>query len=231
VNGEASASERVRGASAPRRRPIVATVCVGGVLLAVGLVAVLSRSAARPTGMNRVRATAQLGVLRPGQTVCQREELVPRGTGALAASLLPSPAGGGAVRVAVVTVGESVAGGELPAGWRDATPTLPLRPVLARDTPARVCITAAGAQLVGLAGEAAAQGGGRAAVGARALGGDVRLVYLPPRAASWWSSLSTVVGRMDAGHPLGGTAIALLVALLLACSAALAAWQLARGDP
>ncbi|MBS1869129.1 MAG: hypothetical protein JSS99_05655 [Actinobacteria bacterium] len=210
------------------RLPILAIGCV---LIAAALAAVLAQSGVRRTGLNRVRAVAQLGTLERGRTLCQRGELVPAGTGAISVSLLAPPAGGGAVRVAVVARdGTTLAGGAAPAGWGGVARTIPLRPVLARDAVARVCVTAAGGGIVGLAGEGAADGGGgRAAIGRRALGGDLRLVYLRAHAASWWSEVATVARRMGAGHPLGGTALAVLTALLLTAAGALAAWQLLRG--
>jgi hypothetical protein len=230
----ASAAVGSRNVGAPprsrRARLVVAALGACLLLLIAGLAAVLSRSDVRRTGMNRVRVMAQLDMLRGGQTLCQRGELVPGGTGAIAASLLSPPEGGAAVRIAVIAGGTTVARGGAPAGWRGEALTIPLRPVLARATPARVCVTAAGGGLVGLAGEAAADGRGRAAIGRRALGGELRLVYLRPHAESWWSSAPAVVRRLGAGHPLGGSAIAVLLALLVASSVALASWQLAKGE-
>jgi len=211
---------------------VVATLTVSVVLLAAGLLAVLSQSAVRRTGMNRVRVTTQLGALQSGQTVCQRKELIPAGTGAIRASLLAGAEGGGGVRVAVIAAGGgTVAGGARAAGWSGGTLTVPLRPIVARETPARVCLTATGSGLFELAGETAENGRGRASVGGSALGGDLRFVYLRPRPESWWSAAGGVIDRMDVGHPLGGRAIAVLVGLLSIAAVALASWQLARSDP
>lgn len=210
------------------RRATVAIGCV--LLLAAGLVAVLSQTGVRRTGMNRVRAVAQLDVLRDGETLCQRRELVPAGTGAVAVSLLAPPEGGPALQAATIAGGTTVARGAVAAGWRGETIAIPLRPVLTRETPAQVCVAATGGGVAGVTGEAAADGRGRAAIGRRPLGGELRLVYLRPHAESWWSAAGDVVRRLGAGHPLGGTAVAVLVALLLAVALALAGWQLAQPE-
>jgi len=210
---------------------VIVTVAVSAVLLAAGVITVLSQSALRRTGLNRVRVTSELGVLQAGQTLCQREEVIPQGTGAIKVSLLPAIEGGGAVRVAVIVGGASVADGARIAGWRSDTLTVPLRPIVARETPARVCITASGGGLVGLAGEAAEDGTGRASVDGRALGGDLRLVYLRPEPESWWAAAGSAIDRMGTGHPLESSTIAVLVGLLSIAAAALASWQLARSDP
>jgi hypothetical protein len=207
----------------------VVTLAVCFALLAGGLVAVLSQSAVRETGSNRVRAMAQLEATQPGQALCQRGELVPGGTGAIRASLLPTAEQGGTARIAVIGAdGATVARSPRPVPVSGLTLTVPLRPIVARDTAARVCIASAGTGLAGL-GEAAADGGGRASAGGQTLGGDLRLVYLRPQAESWWASAGRVTDRMGAGHVLGGPALALLAALLMVASAALAAWQLAKG--
>jgi hypothetical protein len=68
-------------------------------------------------------------------------------------------------------------------------------------------------------------------LGAHALGGDMRVVYLQPRPRTWWSFAPTMIERMGAGRRVSGTAVAIVVLLLSTAAIALGGAQLVRGRP
>jgi len=211
---------------------VAATLAVGLALLLGGAAAVLARTGVKETGSNRVRIYRELDRLPRGATVCQANELVPAGTGAVRPYVYHASNGGGGERLRVAIradgSGRVVAGGSHAADPGGEVTAVPVHQRIRRDLAASVCVTAlAGAFIVG--GEASEEGS--ASIAARAIGGDMRVVYLEPHARSWWSFLPTLVERMGAGRRLDGAAIALLVLLLSTAAIALAGAQLVRGSP
>jgi hypothetical protein len=213
-----------------REGVVAATLAVGLLLLLGGIALTLRKSGIKETGSNRVRIYVELGQVRPGATLCQANEVVPAGTGAVRPFAYPATARRGRLRVAV----RADADGRIVAsGSRLVNPTgdvtlVPVHPTVRRDTSARVCVTALDSPL---AVGGARDPEGSASIGAHALGGDMRIVYLQPRPRSWWSFAPTVIERMGAGRRVSGTAVAIVVLLLSTAAIALAGAQLVRGRP
>jgi len=206
---------------------VLAALAAGWLLLAVALVVTMSRSAIRQTGSNHVNVQAALGLIGAGQTLCQGNEIVPAGTAAVRAYLSPTAAENGTTTVTVRAdaSGAIVARGAATPGPSRDSITIPVRPVVRDETPASICIATTGGSPLAIGGEPSAR---PATIDARPLAGDLRLVYLEPRAESWWSFLPTVVARMSAGSRWSGAQAALCVLLLSLAAAGLASWQLAR---
>lgn len=207
---------------------VPATIAAGWLLLAAGLAVLMSQSAIRQAGSNRVPLEAAIGKLAAGQRFCQRGEVVPAGTAALRAYAYPIARRSGTLTVTVrsdasgAIVARGVAVGE--PGYEPIL--VPVRPAVRDETPATVCLASAGGSPLGLAGEPS--GTGSTTVDGRPLRGALRIVYLQPHAESWWRFLPTFLSRMSAGERWSGAQAALLVLLLSLTAAGIASWQLAR---
>ena len=208
----------------PRRR-VAVTLAVGLIVLAVGLVATLSRAAPRRTGTNDVTTDAVFGVTHGGDTLCQPHELIPAGTGAIRISLSGT---GGRIPTAGVVLADgsrTIASGGNPATHGSGALVVPLHPVVRHDAQGRVCIRLGSGGRLTIRGHVTASPFA-ARSGRKPLPGLLRFEYLRPGRESWWSFASTVAHRMGIGHAIGGASVALLALLLVVGSIGLGAWQL-----
>jgi hypothetical protein len=224
-----------QGPGRPGGRAVAATLAVGLALLIGAIALVMSRSGMKETGSNRVRVQSVLASVHPGETLCQSDELVPAGTGTVRAAMAPTSARRADLRVTVRADadGRIVARGTLRPDARGPV-SVPVRPLVRRDTPASVCFATGSGPAYVVGGEPVAPGTakvGAHASGGHAIGGDVRIVYLEPRPRSWWSFAPTAMERMDAGRRLNGSAIGTVVLLLSAGAAGLSCVALVRGRP
>ena len=197
-------------------------------LLIVAIALVMSKSGMKETGSNRASAYRLLAVTRAGDTLCQRDELVPAGTGAVRASIGPTAGRFARLRVTVRSRGRVVARGTYPPGARGAV-SMMVRPLIRHDTPASVCFTTGPRSHFIVAGEPSQSGA--ASIGAEAVSGDVRIVYLEPRPRSWWRFAPTAMERMGAGRRLSGIVVGILALLLSTVAAGAACAQLLRSRP
>jgi len=207
---------------------VSATLAAGWLLLLAALAVLMSQSAIRQTGSNRIRVAGAFGQIRAGQTFCQRGEIVPAGTGAIRAFLYPTTRQRTATTAIVRSEasGAIVARGVATATGGDEPIPIPVRPVVHDETRATICLAAAAGSPFLLGGEPST--GRSATLDRRPLPGVLRIVYLEPRAQSWWSFLPRVLSRMSVGERWSGAEAALLVLLLSLAAGALASWQLAR---
>ncbi|MBS1869131.1 MAG: hypothetical protein JSS99_05665 [Actinobacteria bacterium] len=217
------------------RRLVVATLALCALALAGGLVVVLSHAQVHQTGTNDVPLSVQVAALQGTQRVCQDGEHTVAGSAAL--RLTGAGGGGGAPAPALaVEVLDAATGAPLARGvaasWQGLHATARLRPPIARERPARVCValaapaSAGGAALYG----ATAPPARSASAGGRPLDGRFRVEWLGAQARSWWSFAPTVVARVGRGHAFPGAWVALAAALLTSTSIALATWLLVRSS-
>jgi len=239
MDASAGAEDEPQDAAGERRRRRTIALAIGFALLALGVVATLSRDAKGRIRTNGVPAQAVVAIASadPGgagagavRTVCQDRELIPSGTGAIRIALT------GFRRVPprlslTVSEGEAVRDAGRAARWdADADVLVPLAHPLARSVVGSVCIAAlAPEQRYWLRGAAVGAFEG-ARAGGRRLPGRVHLEYLAADGGSWWSSIATIARRMGLGHAWSGASVPLLIVLLTLTSIALGAWQLARSD-
>jgi hypothetical protein len=227
-------ADRLRGVPAQRlggRGGTVAATLAAGVILLIGaIVLVMFRSGTKETGSNRMRVYRVLATIHAGQTLCQTDELVPAGTGIVRAVIGPTTDHNADLRVIVRASpgGRVIARGTYRPELR-STVSVSVRPPIRRDTAATVCFATAHGPPYVAGGQPADPG--TAAIGAYPIGGDVRIAYFESQPRSWWSFAGTAVERMDAGRRLSGTAIAILVLLLLVGAGCLACAELVRGRP
>lgn len=229
------ASTRGRGTNAGARRgggrAALATLAVGALLIAGGLLATLSRADVRRAGTNDVLVEAQVDALSGSHRVCQADERIPAGTAAVRVSAVRE--GSPPTTVGVELLGAqgqgAVAAGSAPAADFEAT-VVPLRPHVAEELAGQLCLelraAAPGASIL-LFGEPT--DASRSAVeGGRHLEGRIRFEYLRAGSESWLAFAPTVVDRVGLGHAWSGTSVALLAALLALASIGVAAWLLVR---
>jgi predicted membrane protein DUF2142 len=211
------------GGSDPR-----ALVC--GLLAALAicgaLALVLSRTAQHRTGTNGVWTVAEVRpvIAAPGQWLCQRDELLPAGTGAIRLAVASAEP-----RIALV----------LRRGSRvltRATAVLePNRGAVARISPpvrdlagVQLCARSR-AQPVVIPRGATPPDVGALRVGSRTFVGSMKVDYLEGQPSSWWTQISTVARRLGLGHgDWGGGWIPWALVVLLGASLALTARVLLR---
>jgi hypothetical protein len=217
------------GARGAARRATIATLAVGALALAGGLVATLSHATVHPAGTNDIVPIGVVDTLRAGHELCQEGERAPAATATI--ELTATRSGPDAALAVAVAGASATRARPVAAAWPDGeTAVVPLRPPVARERAIRLCLRLSGrahgatVMLYGAPAEREAS----ATDDGQPLGGRMRLDYLPASAQSWWTLAPTVVTRIGRGRAWSGSSVALLAALLTLTSIALAAWLLAR---
>jgi hypothetical protein len=208
------------------------SIAIGCVLLVVGVAATLTRAVPVRTGTNETLPIEALGGTVGRIDVCQDDELIPAGTGAVRVWLRTTGQPGPALAL-VATDGRTTIGrGTLAAGWSGKTATIPLRPAAGEQRSARICVTIGASSSVTLAGESSngPNAGTPATAAGAQLRGRLRIEYLTPVHHSWWSQLGTIARRMGFGRVPSGGGIAFAAVLLMLAAASLGLWQLVRGE-
>jgi hypothetical protein len=193
-----------------------------GLLLGAGAVAFTLSQA--PTTIARVSTPQQTFIAEAQRKarVCQSGEVLPRETSAIRLRMFAFL--GPRVALEVLAHGRVLTHGERGSGWTGGVVTVPVSPLPTAQQGVQLCFTlfGNGDESVGLAGEPTS-----AALAARgeggALSGRVRVEYMRPGRASWWSLAPEVARRMGLGHAAAGTwsvllVIALMASLLATCS-------------
>ena len=192
-------------------------LAVGLVLVAAALGVVLSSSPVSVAGTNAILASPAFVYASGDSHRCQPGGTVPTGTTAVRISASANI--GPSVTLKVFSGSHPVTSGERDAGWGvDETVTVPVTRVL-RTIPASTLCIAFGAAIepfeIKGAQEPTTTAGGP--IG-ESLG--LRVEYLRPGHASWWSLASSVAHRMGLGHAPAGTWIVfLLIAIMLTVTA------------
>jgi hypothetical protein len=224
------AGHELPDASRERRRRRSLTLALGVALLAVGLLLAMSQAAKQRTATNNVPALLGIGSAGGAETICQRPESIPSGTGGLRVALH----GSSAPRLAMtISDGEGVrASGGAGARWDGASAVIvPLTTTLREDVTGSVCIRlladeSARYRLRGVLTSPSVS----ATRDGRHLRGRLHLEFLAGGERSWWSFAPTVVHRMSLGHAWSDWPVMLVASLLTLASIALGAWQLVRGN-
>lgn len=196
------------------------------------MAAALTRAVPVRTGTNAILPLEALGGTVGRIDVCQADELIPAGTGAVRVWLRTTGRPGPALAL-VATDGRTAIGrGTLAAGWSGKTATIPLRPTTREQRSARICMTVGASSSVTLAGESsnAPNAGPPATAAGAPLRGRLRIEYLKPAHHNWWSQLGAIDRRMGFGRAPAGGGIAFAVALLTLAAASLGLWQLLRSE-
>lgn len=213
-------------------RARLSIVAIGCVLLVVGVAATLTRAVPVRTGTNAILPLEALGGTVGRIDVCQDEEMIPAGTGAVRVWLRTTGRPGPALALVATSGRTTIGRGTLAAGWSGKTATIPLRPATRAQRSARICVTVGASSSVTLAGQSSAEpnAGASATAAGTPLRGRLRIEYLTPTHHSWWSQLGTIARRIGFGHAPAGGGVACAVALLMLAAASLGLWQLVRSE-
>jgi hypothetical protein len=190
-------------------------------LAATALAVVLSGSPLIVAGTNSVPANSSIGVAKGGSKFCQSSGTVPRGTSAIRISASQNT--GPSVRLTALSGSQIIAQGEQDAGWGVAeTVTVPVKRVPRATPNASICTT------FGPAVELIELNGGVVQAGNGTTGRALRVEYLRPGPASWWSLAPSVAHRMGFGHAPSGTWIVFALIALMITVATLASRMVLR---
>jgi hypothetical protein len=153
---------------------------------------------------------------------CQGHETLPANTTEVRLSI--TAALGPRVSVKVFSGSSVVTHGSTPAGWSDASVTVPVAPLPRTLAPVSVCFA-----MTLMNGKVAMRGSpaGRTEAAQTTEGplpGRMDIEYLRPGASSWWSQVTAVAGRLGLGRAAAGTWNAFLVMALAASFIALSSW-------
>jgi hypothetical protein len=211
-------------------RARLSLVAIGCALLAVAVAATLTRAVPIRIGTNETLASSALGGTVGRLTVCQDAELIPAGTGALRIWMRTTGRPGPALALTATDGRRTIARGTLAAGWSGRTATIPLRPVVRVQRPARICVTVGATASVTLAGQRSADPNAAppATASGNQLPGRLRIEYLSAERRGWWSQIGTLARRMGFGRAPGGSAVAFAAALLMLAAASVGLRQLVR---
>jgi len=192
--------------------------------------AVAATLAGSPLTLARVSTAGHepIGTATQKVAACQADETLPRRTSAIRLRVFAFV--GPKVTVDVVAHGQVIAHGERGAGWTAGVVTVPVRALASTRSGVQVCFTLLlnGDETAELVGEIASpELSAQSADGP--LHGRLRIEYLRPGSASWWSQALQVARRMGLGHAWSGTWIVGLLIVLMAAVAALCSRLIARG--
>jgi hypothetical protein len=196
---------------------------VVGAGLILGAAAIAVTLAQSPITIARVNTAEHslVEVAHQQTSACQAGETLPRQTSAI--RLRAYAFLGPRVEVQVLAHGRVIAHGERESGWTGGVVTVPVNRLAAARSGVEVCFTLlvrnepvelVGEQTIGALAASSANG---------PLAGRVRIEYLRPGSASWWSIAPEVARRMGLGRAAAGSwngllAIALTCALVGLCA-------------
>jgi hypothetical protein len=202
-----------------------------GVVLAAGLAltaaaagVVLSRSPAVVIQRNGIKSAKKLVSVGEGyNAACQPSEVLPRGTSAIRLSL--DTVLGPRIKVRALAGGQLLTYGERGPGWTAGEVTIPVRRVTSTTSGVAICWEfALRHEVVTLLGERRALDG----LPQSAARPEIKIEYLEPGGASWWSLAASVAGRMGRGRDWSGIWVAPVAIALLGAIAALMSWVVLR---
>jgi hypothetical protein len=179
-------------------------VLAGAVAIALGVVLALSGDTRLHDGGNRVTVPAFVQTLGPGGTFCQRQEIVPAGSGVLRMRIGTYGAPGPPLTVRFYAGTRIVTRGELRQGWRQGDVDIPIAPVGRDPVADRMCVHDGGLERLAFAGEP----------------GRVRTEFFSAETGSWWSHLDELQERFGEGRSTWYGGWSLPVALLLVLTTA-----------
>lgn len=205
------------------------SLAAGLVLIALGLVAVLSRAPASVAHANGIAAADPLARLTDGGRLCQAGESLPDGTSTIVLSL--SAFHGPRVTLEAFVPGgggRALTRGEQGSNWTGRTVTVPVHPVSGLVHDATVCVAfSTRHEPVSPFGQPTTPALAASDRGAP-LPGRMRIEYLRPGERSWWSYVASIVRHMGFGRARTGTWVAFVAIAAMLAAVATAAGALVR---
>ena len=172
------------------------SAAVGAVLLIWAVTDVMAPESRHVVRANLSPPVAFVATVQGGDRACQRNELVPAGSGALRLRVGTFGRPGPPLELTIEGEDGPPRRGRLAAGWPEGDVLIPY-PEAGRDGPGtRVCVRNAGTDRVAIAG-ARASGAAATVVGAKPVAGRMWMSYLRPTERTWWSETGAVASRAD----------------------------------
>jgi 4-amino-4-deoxy-L-arabinose transferase-like glycosyltransferase len=201
---------------------------VGLALLAIAACLTLTEHPVSVVKTNGVPLHGELSSLSSGSVICQGGESLPADTAAIRLSLFALV--GPHVELRASSGGRILTRGTRGPGWTAGAVTIPVARLPHAASGVTICATLGqSVRSVSVAGHETTRDPA-STNGGWPLAGRMRVEYLRPSRATWWSSALAVARRMGLGHAAPGTWVALLVAALMAFAGAIAC-RLVLADP
>jgi Predicted membrane protein (DUF2142) len=177
----------------PGRRALRTVLVVGPLLVALGVVVVLTIGDRPLLGTNRVGPASFFAVVPPGGTACTgAAQQVPAGTGEVVVRTSTSQDG-----PLGVTIGDA-GDGVRTQPYESGDTAIPLASPLSRPARAVVCVRNGGFKPLGLAGTPAGTRS-KVRIDGRSVDALIRLEYRGAERVSWWSRIGDVARRFANG--------------------------------
>jgi hypothetical protein len=171
------------------------SAAVGAVLLIWAVIDAMGPESRHVVRANLSPPVAFVATVDGGRRVCQQDELLPAGSGALRLRVGTFGRPGPPLEVTLQAGnGAPPRRGRVAAGWVEGDVVIPYPVVRIDEGAARVCVRNDGTERVVVAGSPAGPDAARIAGGKRTQG-RMWLSYLRPSARSWWSETGAVATR------------------------------------
>jgi hypothetical protein len=202
---------------------IALAVCLTLTVIAVGVS--LARTPLVRAGTDGTPLPTEVGATFFPDTVCQSEEVVPKGTTIVRLSLLSLL--GPRITLRATAGGKVITTGVRSSGWTGTIVSIPVQPVTSTYAHATICFTLAKRQqLVNYRGETTTRSPA-VSNGTQVLTGRIRIEYLRPGKETWLSLALPTARRIGLTVGGGGGIVIVLFALVLTM-AGLSSWLVVR---
>jgi hypothetical protein len=196
----------------------------GLAVLAVAIVAIMSRSPPVLSRTNAAPIAGPVATISHRFETCQQNESLPAGTTAIRLSL--EALLGPPVLVRVVHQGTVLASGSVGAGWSRQSVTIPVRPLPRSVADTSVCFTVAADDET-----VYAKGAPDAAAPDAGTEGRIRVEYLRAGRRSWWALAPSIARRMALGRAPSGIWVVWGVLGAMLALTAIVSWLAVRERP
>jgi hypothetical protein len=228
------------GPMSRRSRAVITFVASGALMAAVGAL-VLTRAPPRivlvgAPGIKAIGPSETVGIVdvtTGDLTVCQADEVLPRGVSAIRLSILGFY--GSRVTLAAYRGSQLLTGGTRDADWTSDSVTVPVTPLGHPTSGVRLCFTlgpnsepiimlgsGVSEQQAAVIAKNSAAAANPTASPSKTLYGRVGVEYLASGRGSWWSRVLSVARHVGLGRAYSGTWITLLLVALMAIVGGLA---------
>jgi len=202
---------------------VALAICLTLTLIAVGVS--LARTPPVRAGTDGTPLPTEVGATFAPDTVCQGEEVVPKGTTIVRMSLLSLL--GPRINLRATGGGQVITTGVRSSGWTGTVVSIPVQPVARTFSHATICFTLAKRQqLVNYRG-ANTTHSPAVSNGTQVLPGRIRIEYLRPGKESWLSLALPTARRIGLTVSGGGGIVLVLFALVLTITG-LTSWLIVR---